>query len=125
MRHHPRRNMARVLVVIWKGLRRREVDGTIACSLEKAGHVVNVTVRFGASRCTYGSPDSLVVCNCEHKHDNTEVALVVVVHTAAVCWFSDGSMLAVKCSTDMRKVPSISENLSYITSLFRGRWGDE
>ena len=82
------------------------------------------TVRLRA-RGTDMSPDSFVVGITQHQDDNAEETLVVVVDTAAMFWLADGYMLAIECSTNMRKVPSVLKTLSNLPPAVCRSWSAE
>ena len=71
------------------------------------------------------SPDSLVVGITQHQDDNAEEPLVVVVDTAAMFWLADGYMLAIECSTNMRKVPFVRKTLSNLQPAACRSWSAE
>ena len=71
------------------------------------------------------SPDSLVVGITQHQDDNAEEPLVVVVDTAAMSWLADSYMLAIECSTNVRKVPSVLKTLSNLPPTVCRSWSAE
>ena len=71
------------------------------------------------------SPDGLVVGITQHQDDNAEEPLVVVVDTAAMFWLADGYMLAIECSTNMRKVPFVLKTLSNLPPAVCRSWSAE